>query len=141
LRDTITEVGGKLVHQAYGETGAARRSVPIPHMSSTCWSHTAGVEPDGLVFCAPDGGPIRRSLFHARVWQPATLAAGLGTRVPAPTSSNPKRTLYEGLRPHDLRHIAVSFWISAGADLTQLKRWAGHESVATLRVPVRLVRA
>lgn len=52
--------------------------------------------------------------------------------MPAPTSANPKRTLYDGLRPHDLRHTAVSFWISAGADLTQLKRWAGHESVATL---------
>ncbi len=49
-----------------------------------------------------------------------------------PDHNRPKRTLYDGLRPHDLRHTAVSFWISAGADLTQLKRWAGHESVATL---------
>jgi len=28
--------------------------------------------------------------------------------------------------------MAVSFWIAAGADVTQLKRWAGHESVAAL---------
>lgn len=131
--DTIIEVRGKLVHQAYGKTGAAHRSVPIPaHVVDVLVAHTAGVEPNELVFRAPDGGPVRRSLFHARVWQPATLAAGLGARVPAPVPAKPRRTLYEGLRPHDLRHTAVSFWISAGADLTQLKRWAGHESVATL---------
>lgn len=52
--------------------------------------------------------------------------------MPAPTEAKPKRTVYDGLRIHDLRHTAVSLWIQAGADLAQLKRWAGHESVATL---------
>jgi integrase len=131
--ETIGEVQGQLVHQAYGKTGAARRSVPLPaHVVDELAAHVDHLEADDLVFAAPDGGGIRRSLFHPRVWQPATIAAGLGKRVPAPTEAKPKRTIYDGLRIHDLRHTAVSMWIQAGADLAQLKRWAGHESVATL---------
>lgn len=132
--DTIGEVRGQLVQQAYGKTGAARRSVPIPkHLVETLKSHTAGVGPNELVFTGTDGGPIRRSNFHTRIWQPACTKAGLGERVQvAPEDPDDQRTRWEGLRPHDLRHTAVSFWIAAGADLTQLKRWAGHESIATL---------
>lgn len=131
--ETIGEVKGQIVHQAYGKTGAARRIVPLPaHVVDELGSHVEHLDGGDLVFTAPEGGPIRRSLFHARIWQPATVAAGLGKRVPAPTPARKNRTLYEGLRIHDLRHTAVSLWIQAGADLTQLKRWAGHESVATL---------
>jgi len=131
--ETITEVSGQLVHQAFGKTSAATRTVPIPqHLVRILKPHIDGLAPEDLVFTASGGGPIRRSLFHARVWQAATIASGLGERVPAPTEGNEARTVYSGLRPHDLRHTAVSFWIAAGADLTQLKKWAGHESIATL---------
>ena len=133
VAETITEVRGQVIHKRYGKTAAAKRSVPIPrHLVETLTEHTAGMKADALVFTAPDGEPIRRSNFHTRVWQRATIAAGLGERVPAPSAAKPKRTLYEGLRPHDLRHTAVSFWIAAGADYAQLKKWAGHESIATL---------
>lgn len=131
--ETITEMRGQVIRKAYGKTGAARRTVPLPrHLVDALTEHTAGQAPGDLVFPAPGGDPIRRSNFHTRVWQPATIAAGLGERVPAPTEAKPTRTEYAGMRPHDLRHTAVSFWIAAGADLTQLKRWAGHESIATL---------
>jgi integrase len=53
----------------------------------------------GLVFTAPDGGPVRPSLFRRRVWRPAVRAAGL-----------------EPLRIHDLRHSAVALWIAAGEE-------------------------
>jgi integrase len=47
------------------------------------------------VFRAPAGGPLRGNGFRRRVWQPATLAAGLSR-----------------LRIHDLRHTAVTLWIA-----------------------------
>ena len=64
-----------------------------------------------LVFSAPEGGPIRASLFRRRTWDPAVAKAGL-----AP------------LRPHDLRHTAVALWIAAGASAHEVARRAGHTS-------------
>jgi hypothetical protein len=31
---------------------------------------------EALVFPSPDGGPMRRSNFRRRVWEPATAEAG-----------------------------------------------------------------
>jgi hypothetical protein len=45
------------------------------------------------------GGPLRVTGFRARVWRPATRAAGV-----------------DGLRIHDLRHTGVALWIAAGAN-------------------------
>ena len=50
--------------------------------------------------------------FRARVWRPATRAAGL-----------------EGLRIHDLRHTAVALWVAAGAKPKEVASRAGHASV------------
>jgi integrase len=36
------------------------------------------------------------------------------------------------LRPHDLRHTAVSLWIAAGAKPNQIATWAGHTSVSVV---------
>ena len=38
----------------------------------------------------------------------------------------------EPLRPHDLRHTAVSLWIAVGATPNQIAAWAGHTSVAVV---------
>jgi integrase-like protein len=51
--------------------------------------------------------------FRARVWRPATRAAGL-----------------DGLRIHDLRHTAVALWIAAGANPKEVAARAGHASVS-----------
>ena len=37
-----------------------------------------------------------------------------------------------GLRPHDLRHTAVAFWIAAGASPKEIATRAGHTSVVTV---------
>jgi integrase len=69
--------------------------------------------PTDYVFRAPAGGPLRINGFRRRVWQPATLAAGLS-----------------GLRIHDLRHTAVALWIAAGASPKEVAARAGHTSVS-----------
>jgi len=37
-------------------------------------------------------------------------------------------------RPYDLRHAAVSTWLSAGVDSTQVAAWAGHSVAVLMRV-------
>ena len=71
-----------------------------------------------LVFEAPNGGPIRRSNWHRRVWVPIRKAAGL-----------------DSLRYHDLRHAAASALLGAGIDVATTAAILGHSSPAvTLRV-------
>jgi integrase len=77
-------------------------------------AHLAGQgDPDAFVFTAPQGGPLRVTAFRARVWRPATRAAGL-----------------DGLRIHDLRHTAVALWIAVGANPKEVAARAGHSSVS-----------
>lgn len=67
------------------------------------------------MFTAPEGGPVRAPNWRRRFWTPAVTAAGL-----------------EPLRPHDLRHSAVAFWIAAGASPREIAARAGHSSVVTV---------
>jgi integrase len=69
--------------------------------------------PEDLVFTAPGGGTLRRTIWAARFFRPAVDKAGL-----AP------------LRIHDLRHTAVGLWIAAGANTLEITRRAGHSSSA-----------
>lgn len=115
VSEIVVEVRG---HHHHGppKTRAGRRSVPIPSFlvdELAAW--TAGQGAGDLVFPAPEGGPLRASAFRRRVWQPAIESAGL---VP--------------LRPHDLRHTAVTLWLAAGASAKEVAVWAGHASVATV---------
>lgn len=91
--------------------------------------HAAGLDLADLVFPAPKGGPLRMSLFRRRIWEPASVAAGVGT---IETDDDGKRVHYEGLRLHDLRHTAVALWIAAGATPVEVARRAGHTSVVTV---------
>ena len=50
-----------------------------------------GPEPDALVFTAPLGGPLARSLFSRRVWQPAIIRAG----IPSITFHGPRTALWQ----------------------------------------------
>ena len=77
-------------------------------------AHLAGPgHPEAFVVTAPQGGPLRVTVFRARVWRPATRVAGL-----------------DGLRSHDLRYTAVALWIAAGANPKEVAARAGHTSVS-----------
>ena len=116
MAEQLLEVRGQL---AVGppKTGAGQRTVTLPTVAAEALAEHLSVYaeagPDGLVFSAERGGPIRRSNFTRRVWIPATRAAGV-----------------EGLRFHDLRHTAATLAIAAGASTRELMVRMGHSSSA-----------
>jgi integrase len=116
VAEQLLEVRGRL---AFGptKTGAGLRTVTLPSVAAEALAEHLGVYaeagPDGLVFSAARGGPIRRSNFTRRVWIPTTRAAGV-----------------EGLRFHDLRHTAATLAVAAGASTRELMVRMGHSSSA-----------
>jgi integrase len=114
VAEIVVEVRGVL-HIGPPKTRASRRTVGLPRfVVEELAAHLAGPgDPEAFVFTAPEGGPLRVHGFRARVWRPATLAAGL-----------------DGLRIHDLRHTAVALWIAAGANPKEVSARAGHTSVS-----------
>ncbi len=56
-------------------------------------------DPDDLVFADRFGGPLRRSNFRRRIFDPAVEMTGL-----------------DGLTFHGLRHSAATVWMASGAD-------------------------
>jgi integrase len=114
--EQLVETKGQMtVHPP--KTSAGRRSVPVPRsLCDELAQQVAGKEPREYVFTAPQGGPIRRSLWRRRFFIPAVKSAGLDVR----------------LRIHDLRHTAVALWIAAGASPKELAVRAGHASVSTI---------
>jgi integrase len=117
VSEITVEVKGKIT---FGppKTRAGRRVVPVPgFVGAAVSTHLSSRPPGGdeLVFAAPEGGPVRLSLWRRRFWAPAVRRAGL-----------------EPLRVHDLRHSAVALWIAAGATPTEIAARAGHASVVTV---------
>jgi integrase len=114
VAEIVTEVRGELL-VGPPKTRASRRRVGLPRAVTGELARHLGMlgDLDELVFTAPQGGPLRVTAFRARVWRPATRAAGL-----------------DGLRIHDLRHTAVALWIAAGANPKEVSARAGHASVS-----------
>jgi integrase len=113
VAEIVVELRGVL-HVGPPKTRASRRTVGLPRfVVEELVAHLADSgDPEGFVFTAPEGGPLRVHSFRARVWRPAIRAAGL-----------------DGLRIHDLRHTAVALWIAAGANPKEVAARAGNASV------------
>lgn len=114
--ETAVEVAGKL-HFGPPKTEASMRAVPMPSfVAEAIARHLAEFPPgpDGLVFTASGGGPLRRTTFRRRVWVPAVRAADI--TAPAP-------------RVHDLRHTAAALMIRAGGHPKQIQATLGHSSI------------
>lgn len=81
-----------------------------------------GVDRDSLIFVNEAGGALSSTNWRRRVWQPATVEAGL-----------------IGLRYHDLRSVAASALVAAGVDLRTAMHRLGHTTPAmTLAVYARV---
>lgn len=124
LRSTVrvaeqaVEVRGQ-IYLGAPKTKAGRRTVPLPRqVADELAAHLeryVGRGLDEFVFAGPAGGVLRAGAWRRRVWQPAITASAL-----AP------------LRPHDLRHTAVSLWAAAGASASEVAARAGHTSVSVV---------
>jgi integrase len=96
------------------KTRQSRRAVSIPEgVALELAEHIRRFPPgeDGLVFTAPEGGPVRRHNFRNRVWVSATKAACL-----------------EGFPFKNLRHTGASLAIAAGANPLLVAARLGHTS-------------
>src|SRR4030095_16310993 len=78
VAEIVVEVQGVL-HIGPPKTRASRRTVGLPRfvVAELAAHLPTPAPPDAFVFTAPKGGPLRVTAFRARVWRPATRAAGL----------------------------------------------------------------
>ena len=80
-------------------------------------------DPDALVFTMRDGEVLDYRNFRYRVWQPACVAAGLGTLTKDDDTS---REHYTGLTFHDLRRANATGLVLAHVDLKTAQTRLGH---------------
>lgn len=77
----------------------------------------------GHPIAAPYQNPVSMSTIY-RVWSLARERALNPSQAASPLAG----------RPYDLRHAAVSTWLHAGVDSTQVAAWAGHSVAVLMRV-------
>jgi integrase len=112
VEEKIVEAG----HLITGEpkTKRSRRWVTLPEFVTFALAeHVRRFPPgdDGLVFTAPEGGPLRRHTFRSRVWTKATAAAGL-----------------EGFSFRHLRHTGATMALASGVSPVLVAFRLGHAS-------------
>jgi integrase len=154
------EVSGYVTAKPYPKSKAGRRDVPLPPAVAAMLVGYAAVYPPGPlgeVFTNTTGGPVRRTLFRARVWRPALVRAGLLGKVTeiAPhgfLASWPDATGLDqtaqfsterdavkhvarhavgGFRFHDLRHTYATWLVSDGVPINDVASVLGHEQTST----------
>ncbi|WP_326842328.1 tyrosine-type recombinase/integrase [Streptomyces sp. NBC_01558] len=94
------------------------RRVPIPPQLVAILSEhldTFGAAADGRLFYSEGGGVVASSTY-SRAWQEARTLALPPAAVASPLAR----------RPYDLRHSALSTWLNAGVDPTEVAERAGN---------------
>ena len=66
-----------------------------------------------LCFVNARGGYLRRNCFRSEYWLRAVRKAGI-----------------PGLRVHDMRHSAISWWANSGIPLADVRDRAGHSNIS-----------
>lgn len=114
IRVIATAVEGKPNQRP--KTRNSIRTIPVPqHVRKALTEQSKAYGGHLYVFTTTNGMQISRANFADRIYRPARLAAEL-----------PK-----DFTIHDLRHTAISFWITAGVDVLRVMRWAGHSDAQT----------
>ena len=114
--ETASEVSGRIIIGP-PKTASSRRQISLPQflvheLSEHLRQHGPGNE--GLVFSAPRGGPLRRTLFRRRVWLPAV-----------------DQSVGQPCRFHDLRHTHAALLIAEGTHPKVIQERLGHASIRT----------
>lgn len=118
-----SDTGQRDARQLKHRAEDAIRPVPAPPpLVEHLRAHLAeyGAAADGRLFRGAYGARVTTASY-LQVWDAARMQA-LSPTVYASALAR---------RPYDLRHTAVSTWLAAGVDSTQVAAWAGH-SVAVL---------
>ncbi|MCT4355889.1 tyrosine-type recombinase/integrase [Streptomyces sp. Je 1-79] len=113
-------------------TRKAVRHVPIPPelVSMLRWHVTVyGTHADGRLFRTARGGMVQES-GYGEVWA--------GARADALSPSEQESKLAK--RPYDLRHAAVSTWLSSGVEPQLVAQRAGHSVAVLFRVYAKFLK-
>jgi integrase len=118
VTESVGEAAGRLFTKG-PKTSAARRTIPLPPpivaMLLTHIERQRLRNPDGHLFTAPTGGPLRPNHFRARVWRPACTRAGL-----------------DGLGFHDLRRSSATVMVANGVSVRDAQQILGHSDARLL---------
>jgi integrase len=154
------EVAGTVTMKPYPKSRAGRRSVPVPGFAGeimTAHREAFPAGPGGEIFTNTAGGPLRRTLFRARIWRPSLVRAGLlgkvermghfkyraswcdAERVEWSAEFTTEREAvakvaamaHGGLRFHDLRHSYATHLVSRGLPVNDVQAVMGHEKPST----------
>ncbi|MGH8945270.1 MAG: tyrosine-type recombinase/integrase [Acidimicrobiia bacterium] len=115
MQETVSEVRGRICSRPLPKSRASHRTISLDaHLAEDLAMHLTMYPPgpDGLVFTAPEGGPLHRTNFRRRIWQPAV-----------------RRSVGEPCRFRDLRHTHVALLIEAGEDPKVIQERLGHASI------------
>lgn len=102
------------------------RTVPCPpELTELLWQHIKeyGYSADGRVFQGERGGEVPM-ITYTRIWRAARKRA-LSERAHASPLAR---------RPYDLRHAAVSTWLTGGVDPQTVAEWAGHSLTVLMEI-------
>lgn len=113
VRRTTTTLGGRRI-TGTPKTSAGNRSVAIPGpVRADVAARLAEADGrDDLMYPTPRGAQLNKDNYR-RAFNLAAARAGL-----------------TGVRPHDLRHTAVSLAVRSGASVKAVQRMVGHASAA-----------
>ncbi|KAB1128544.1 site-specific integrase [Micromonospora sp. AMSO12t] len=154
------EVAGTVTSKPYPKSRAGRRTVPVPDFAVellTAHREVFPAGPRGEVFTNSSSGPLRRTLFRARVWRPSLVRAGLlgnvsrlghfkwraawldldGVEWTAEFTTEREAVAHVakmapgGLRFHDLRHSYATELVSRGVPVNDVQGVMGHEKPST----------
>ena len=115
VEETVTRDGNGRPVFGPPKSFASRRTLPIPPpLAEMLTAHLqmrglTGADTDALVFCAPDGGPLRYANWRNRVWLPACRLVGA-----------------QAFGFHDLRRANATAMVVQRVDLKTAQARLGH---------------
>ncbi len=115
VEESLAEVRGQFLIKP-PKSDASRRTVSVPaFVVDGLAKHLATyADGSGLLFSAPEGGPIRRTNFRRRIWLQAV-----------------KASVGEPCTFHDLRHTHAALLIALGEHPKVIQERLGHASIKT----------
>jgi integrase len=114
------------------KTDTSERTIPLPAKAIAAiatWRSQAPRSDQDLLFPNGKGNVDFYQNVYRRLWLPVMLLAGLAKKTTRVDGQGREKVEIEPqFGMHALRHAAVSLWIEQGANLLQVRKWAGHSS-------------